>query len=62
MPRRQFIADFQKAQTDVLPQGIHDLQRAEDGGVEFLFAIGGVPPVKVTACIPELSDYPSSHD
>lgn len=53
MPRRQFIADLQKAQQDVLPLGIHDLQQGEDDGqFEFLFATcsnaGLAVPVKVS--------------
>ena len=53
MPRRQFIADLQKAQEDVLPLGVHDLQQGEDDGqFEFLFATnsggGLVVPVKVS--------------
>ena len=63
MPRRQYIADLQKAQADVLPQGIHDLQQGEDDGqFEFLFATSGVEPVKVTALVPDLSEYPKSHE
>ena len=53
MPRRQFIADLQKAQEDALPLGIHDLQQGEDDGqFEFLFATnsnnGPASPVKVS--------------
>ena len=66
MPRRQYIADLQKAQSDVLPHGLHDLQQGEDDGqFEFLFAASGQGPVeavKVTALIPELSEYPKSHE
>ena len=63
MPRRQFIADLQKAQQDVLPHGVHDLQQGEDDGqFEFLFAASGVEPVKVTALIPDLGEYPKSHE
>ena len=66
MPRRQYMADLQKAQGDVLPHGVHDLQPGEDDGqFEFLFAATGSGPVeavKVTALIPELSDYPKNHE
>lgn len=67
MPRRQFIADLQKAQTDVLPHGIHDLQPGEDDGqFQFLFAAsssnGPAVPVTVTALIPDLGEYPKSHE
>lgn len=67
MPRRQFIADLQKAQNDVLPAGVHDLQQGEDDGqLEFLFTTdtgsGLALPVKVTALIPDVSEYPKSHE
>lgn len=66
MPRRQYVADLHKAQNDVLPHGIHDLQQGEDDGqFEFLFAASGqghVEAVKVTALIPDLGDYPRSHE
>ena len=67
MPRRQFIADLNKAQGDVLPHGIHDLQQGEDDGqFEFLFATsssnGASSPVKVTALIPDLDEYPRTHE
>ncbi|KAK3699289.1 hypothetical protein LTR37_016532 [Vermiconidia calcicola] len=67
MPRRQFMADLKKAQTDVLPHAIHDLQQGEDDGqIEFLFSTedltDSVNAVKVTALIPDLGDYPKSHE
>ena len=63
MPRRQFIADLQKAQQGVLPYGIHDLQQGEDDGqFEFLYASSCVDPVKVTALLPDLGEYPKSHE
>ncbi|KAK5175425.1 uncharacterized protein LTR77_000564 [Saxophila tyrrhenica] len=64
MPRRQYVADLQQAQSDLLPAGIHDLQTGEDDGqFEFLFSNGDPSSaIKVTALIPELSDYPKSHE
>ena len=63
MPRREWIADLQKAQGDVLPQGIIDLQRSEDDGqFEFLFASADIDPVTITALIPDVGEYPKSHD
>jgi ubiquitin-conjugating enzyme E2 Q len=63
MPRRAFIADLQKAQGDVLPQGIIGLQQGEDDGqFEFLFASNDIDPVKITALIPDLGEYPKSHE
>lgn len=69
MPRRQFVADLAKVQNDPLPLGISDVKAGEDDGqIEFLFHGGGssgpLPsgPVKITALVPELGDYPKSHD
>ncbi|KAK5134545.1 hypothetical protein LTR08_006330 [Meristemomyces frigidus] len=65
MPRRQFIADLEKAREDSLPPGIINLQQGEDDGqfeFEFIGAPGGLfEPVKVTAMIPDVSEYPQSH-
>lgn len=65
MPRRQYVADLQKAQGDILPHGIHDLRQGEDDGqFEFLFGASGNGPVdavKVTALIPDLGEYPKYH-
>ncbi|KAM0718941.1 hypothetical protein Q7P37_006013 [Cladosporium fusiforme] len=67
MPRRQFIADLQKAQSDVELQGVRDIKAGDDDG-QFQFevsvpALDGAPPVAVniTAMIPDLSDYPKDH-
>ncbi|KAF2766249.1 hypothetical protein EJ03DRAFT_330308 [Teratosphaeria nubilosa] len=67
MPRRQFIIDLQKAQDGLLPLGIADLQQGEDDG-QFQFAFTGNPgapldePVLITAMIPDLAEYPKSHE
>ncbi|TKA21832.1 hypothetical protein B0A54_18082, partial [Friedmanniomyces endolithicus] len=67
MPRRQFVADLQKAQQDTLPLGICELQQGEDDG-QFEFEFIGTPtsgiiePVKITAIIPDVSDYPTRHE
>ncbi|TKA79464.1 hypothetical protein B0A55_04215 [Friedmanniomyces simplex] len=67
MPRRQFVADLQKAQQDTLPLGIFELQQGEDDG-QFEFEFFGTPtsgliePVKITAIIPDVSEYPKSHE
>ncbi|KAK0319615.1 hypothetical protein LTR82_009320 [Friedmanniomyces endolithicus] len=67
MPRRQFVADLQKAQKDTLPLGICELQQGEDDG-QFEFEFIGTPtssivePVKITAIIPDVSEYPTSHE
>ena len=63
MPRRQFIADLQKSQEGILPHGVVGLQQGEDDGqFEFLFSSNGLDPVQVTALIPDLGEYPASHE
>ncbi|KAK5110615.1 hypothetical protein LTR62_005654 [Meristemomyces frigidus] len=65
MPRKQFIADLEKAKSDAspLPRGILGIQQGEDDGqfdFEYLAAVGDVA-VKVTALIPDVSEYPRAH-
>ena len=64
MGRKDFIADLHKAQGDVLPQGIIDLQAGDDDGqFVFLFASTDIDPVTITALItPDFGEYPRSHD
>ncbi|KAK3073010.1 hypothetical protein LTR53_005783 [Teratosphaeriaceae sp. CCFEE 6253] len=63
MPRRQFVADLQKAQQGPLPRGIVDLHHGEDDGqFEFDFLGNDLEAVKVTAMIPDLGEYPKAHD
>lgn len=63
MPRRQYIADLQKAQEGALPQGVHALKAgADDGQFEFLFATSSGDSVQVTALIPDVGEYPKSHE
>ncbi|KAK5730976.1 hypothetical protein LTR15_000914 [Elasticomyces elasticus] len=67
MPRRQFIADLQKVQGDSLPPGINDVQQGEDDGqitFEFIGTLpsGLVEPVRITAMVTDLGDYPKSHE
>lgn len=65
MPRRQFIADLQKAQSDILPPGVLNLRPGEDDGqFEFLFSSSPLTTdsVKVTAMVPDLGEYPRSHE
>ncbi|WPH00224.1 Hypothetical protein R9X50_00304700 [Acrodontium crateriforme] len=64
MPRRQYVADLERAQLGVLPSYIHDLNTGDDDGMfEFVFTTLNEPQiaVKVTAMIPDVSDYPKSH-
>lgn len=67
MPRRQFIADLQKAQDGIHPPGVHNIRAGEDDGqFEFETAattLAGAPiTVTITAMIPDVSDYPASHE
>ena len=68
MPRRQFVADLQKAQSDIKPAGVLDIKAGDDDGqFEFEFAapaLDGAPqiPVTITAMIPDVSEYPKSHE
>jgi ubiquitin-conjugating enzyme E2 Q len=66
MPRRQFIADLQKALSGVRPPGIHNIKAGEDDGqFEFEFAStqeGTTHATHITAMIPDVSDYPESHE
>ncbi|KAK4543230.1 hypothetical protein LTR36_005780 [Oleoguttula mirabilis] len=66
MPRRQFIADLQKAQEGTLPLSIINLQQGEDDGqfdFDFVGDFGAEfpEPVKVTAMIADVSEYPTAH-
>ena len=66
MPRRQFIADLQKALGGVRPPGIHNIKAGEDDGhFEFEFAStqeGTTHTTHITAMITDVSDYPESHE
>ncbi|EMD00741.1 hypothetical protein BAUCODRAFT_181496 [Baudoinia panamericana UAMH 10762] len=65
MPRKQWVADLKKAQGDVLPLGVLDVRAGDDDNAfEFDFFDGSLRnPIKITAMIlPDLSDYPSSHE
>lgn len=69
MPRRQYVADLQKASGGVVPTavGIHDVQKSEDDGqFQFAFAtstltVPASSPFVVTAMVTDLSEYPKSH-
>ncbi|KAF3040032.1 hypothetical protein E8E11_006390 [Didymella keratinophila] len=62
MPRRQFVADLAAAVESVPVAGISDVQPGGDDG-EFTFVcVADGNTLKISALIPELSDYPSSHD
>ncbi|KAF2116221.1 hypothetical protein BDV96DRAFT_491785 [Lophiotrema nucula] len=62
MPRRAFVADLGKAVEGVSIAGITDVQTGGDDG-EFTFQCESADgkPYKISALIPDLSEYPSSH-
>jgi ubiquitin-conjugating enzyme E2 Q len=66
MPRKQFIADLQKALSGVRPPGINNIKAGgDDGQFEFGFASsqeGATVAIPITAIIPDVSDYPGSHE
>ena len=66
MPRKQFIADLQKALSGVRPPGIDNIKAGgDDGQFEFEFASsqeGTTVAFHITALIPDVSDYPASHE
>lgn len=64
MPRKAFVANLNQAIADVHVDGISNVRKGEDDG-EFSFDI--LPPTsrtayKISALVPELSEYPSSHE
>ncbi|KAF3006869.1 hypothetical protein E8E13_010886 [Curvularia kusanoi] len=62
MPRKQYVADLAAAAAGTLIAGISNVCPGDDDG-EFTFAcIAEGDEIKVSALIPELSEYPSSHD
>lgn len=62
MPRREFVADLQKAQHDPLPPNVVDVQAGEDDG-QFLFTFtGDGQAIQITAMIPDVSEYPKAHE
>jgi ubiquitin-conjugating enzyme E2 Q len=62
MPRRQFVADLAAAVESVSIAGISDVQPGGDDG-EFTFVcVADGNTLKISALIPELSDYPSTHE
>jgi ubiquitin-conjugating enzyme E2 Q len=68
MPRRQFVADLQKAQSTACPPGVHSIRAGEDDGqFEFEFttaASENAHPVvvNITVMVKDVSEYPSSHE
>ena len=65
MPRRQFIADLQKALSGVRPPGVQNIKAGEDDGqfeFDFVASQGTSHTISITAMIPDVSDYPKSHE
>ncbi|KAJ4982919.1 polymerase [Stagonosporopsis vannaccii] len=62
MPRRQFVADLAAAVEGVSIAGISNVRAGGDDG-EFVFmCIADGCELQISALIPELADYPSSHE
>ncbi|KAJ9667600.1 hypothetical protein H2201_002135 [Coniosporium apollinis] len=64
MPRKAFVADLNQAIEGVHIDGISNVLKGEDDG-EFSFEV--LPPAsriayKISALVPELSEYPSGHE
>jgi ubiquitin-conjugating enzyme E2 Q len=66
MPRKQFVADIQKAQESVAAPGVRKIKAGDDDGqFEFEFtdaASGSTSSVSITAMVTDVGDYPSSHE
>lgn len=67
MPRRQFLADLQQAQSDVQLNGVRNIKIGDDDG-QFQFEINAptsedASPIalNITAMIPDPSEYPKTH-
>ncbi|KAF2706345.1 hypothetical protein K504DRAFT_386416 [Pleomassaria siparia CBS 279.74] len=61
MPRRHFVADLNNAVEGTTVAGISDVQQGGDDG-EFTFqCVSDGEKFKVSALIPDLSEYPSCH-
>ncbi|KAL8819797.1 MAG: hypothetical protein Q9191_007653 [Dirinaria sp. TL-2023a] len=68
MPRKAFIADLQQAVENLETEHISDLKAGdEDGTITFRFHADPNPSssssegVKISAIVPDVSDYPTSH-
>ncbi|KAG9187472.1 ubiquitin-conjugating enzyme E2 Q [Alternaria panax] len=61
MPRRHFQADLQKAADGVSIAGISNVRAGGDDGEFTFMCIADGEQLEVSALIPELSDYPTSH-
>nr|POE92356.1 isoform 2 of ubiquitin-conjugating enzyme e2 q2 [Quercus suber] len=65
MPRKQFFADLNRAKAGMLPLGISSLRQGEDDGqLLFVFESAEIPSrsARITAMVPDLSEYPTSHE
>lgn len=61
MPRRQFVADLQQAVEGVSIAGVSHVQAGNDDGEFTFMCVADGQQIKISALIPELSDYPTSH-
>ncbi|KAH9862438.1 hypothetical protein IAQ61_009854 [Plenodomus lingam] len=62
MPRRQFQADLAKAVEGVSIAGISNVQPGGDDGEFTFICLAQGQQLTVSVLVPELSDYPSSHE
>ncbi|KAI0589173.1 ubiquitin-conjugating enzyme E2 Q2 [Pyrenophora tritici-repentis] len=61
MPRRQFQADLQKAAETISIAGISDVRPGGDDGEFTFMCMADGQKLQISALIPDVSDYPSSH-
>ncbi|KAK1919988.1 hypothetical protein P3342_002284 [Pyrenophora teres f. teres] len=61
MPRRQFQADLHKAAETISIAGISDVRPGGDDGEFTFMCMADGQKLQISALIPDVSDYPSSH-
>ncbi|CAN9093488.1 unnamed protein product [Alternaria alternata] len=61
MPRRHFQADLQKAADGVSIAGISNVRAGGDDGEFTFMCIADGEQLEISALVPEVSDYPTSH-
>ncbi|KAJ8115189.1 hypothetical protein OPT61_g3106 [Boeremia exigua] len=62
MPRRQFVADLAAAVRDASVAGISDVQSGGDDGEFTFMCVADGDNLQISVLIPDLSEYPSSHE
>lgn len=61
MPRKQFVADLQRACAGVSIAGISDVQQGDDDGVFTFLCLANGEQLRISAMVLDVSEYPSSH-